>query len=81
MRGITPVESDRQVFLHDMGDFFLRERKNANLTQVELCKIAGISQSYLSKLENGKGGNVPIGTVFLIARALKKSIFLPFRTE
>lgn len=81
MGGITPFEKERQEFLHDIGKFFLHERLLAHLTQAELCKIAGISQSYLSKLENGKGGNIPIVTIFVVAKALNKQLFLPFKIE
>lgn len=78
MTGIPPFEKERQAFLIDLGIFLLSERLKCNFTQAELCKIAGISQSYLSKLENGKGGNVPVGTLFTIAYALNKRLFVDF---
>lgn len=37
----------------DFGSFFRAERKRHNLTQIELSKVIGVSQSRMSKIEQG----------------------------
>lgn len=39
---------------HNFAAYLREIRKGKNLTMVELSKAAGVSQSYLSQLENGK---------------------------
>ncbi|HWK54753.1 MAG TPA: helix-turn-helix transcriptional regulator [Hyphomicrobiales bacterium] len=46
----------------DFGEKLKQLRQEQNLTQPQLAEVVGIEQSYLSKLENGKG--VPSGEVF-----------------
>ena len=57
--------------LSEIGCKIVYYRRLRNVKQIDLAVAAGISQSYLSKIENGKyetGGSI---TIFLkIARAL-----------
>ena len=46
-----------------------RRRWHAGLTLRELARVAGISESQLSRIESGKGGTHP-GTLRRIAEAL-----------
>jgi transcriptional regulator with XRE-family HTH domain len=48
-------------------------RLNANLTLNELAELAGISQGYLSKIENSQNAP-PVSTLLMIARALRVNI-------
>lgn len=45
-------------------------RKIKNMSQQELAKLAGIDQTYISKLENGTSNNPTFGTIEKIAKAL-----------
>ena len=44
------------------------------MTQEQLAEKAGISKSYLSKIEHGKYANLPFTTLLLIAQALEIDI-------
>ena len=44
------------------------------MTQEQLAEKAGISKSYLSKIEHGKYTNLPFTTLLLIAQALEIDI-------
>lgn len=39
-----------------LGEYLKAQRKKQGLTLVELSKKSGVSQPYLSQIENGKGG-------------------------
>ena len=40
--------------MNNLGEFIIKERKQRNLSQVELATKADITKSYLSKIERGK---------------------------
>lgn len=46
-------------------------RSESNLSQQQLAKISGISQSTISDIESGKTPHPRIDTLTLLARALK----------
>lgn len=58
--------------LHFMttGDLIKNRRKALNMTQTELADKANIAQSSISQIENDVSGNVTIGNLRSIAKAL-----------
>ena len=48
------MEKREQQLAYEFGAFFRSERKRNNMSQVELSKILGMSQSRMSKVEQGK---------------------------
>lgn len=46
-------------------------RESKNMTQIELCKLAGISRQTLSELENNANANTTTATLAKIADALQ----------
>lgn len=50
----------------------IREAKN--LTQEELEQRSGISRQTISAIENGKAGNVTVGTLKALANGLETTI-------
>ncbi|HWY98455.1 MAG TPA: helix-turn-helix transcriptional regulator [Bacteroidia bacterium] len=48
-------------------------REGNHLTQAQLSKLSGISQSKLSKIENGSI-QIEASQLFILAKALKKTI-------
>ena len=50
----------------------IREQKN--MTQEELEARSGISRQTISAIENGKAGNVTVGTLRALANGLETSI-------
>ena len=55
----------------------LRSRKEKNLTQKDLSRLAGIAQGDLSRIENGNA-NPSIATLNRIAKALGKELKITF---
>lgn len=51
------------------------ERKRANLSQVELAELSGLSRQNIERIEAGRY-NVTVDTLSLIAKALGKVIAL-----
>lgn len=47
-----------------------RARLSKNISQINLANTLGISQGYLSKLENNTYSNISLGLLFEIASAL-----------
>ena len=47
-----------------------RARLSKNISQINLANTLGISQGYLSKLENNTYSNVSLGLLFQIANVL-----------
>ncbi|MCK9223931.1 MAG: helix-turn-helix domain-containing protein [Candidatus Muirbacterium halophilum] len=68
--------------LPDLGIQIRKIRKDKNLTQEQLCKIANISRPTLSKLENGYFGMISVVKLDAILAALGYEIciesFNPF---
>jgi transcriptional regulator with XRE-family HTH domain len=52
-------------------------RQDANLSQSELAKRVGVSRQQISLLES-QGGNVTVGTLLKIARAVGRDIDVSF---
>jgi transcriptional regulator with XRE-family HTH domain len=48
-------------------------REGAHLTQAQLSKLSGISQSKISKIENGSV-NIEASQLYILSIALKKTI-------
>jgi XRE family transcriptional regulator of biofilm formation len=56
---------------NEIGERIKKRRKEAGLSLSQLADDAGVSKSYLSRLESGAGEMRPSGkTLYLIARAL-----------
>lgn len=53
-----------------MSENVKRLREEKNLSQSELARLSGVSQSYISELEDGKAKNPSIKTLGKIAEAL-----------
>jgi len=51
-----------------------KHRKKRNYTQKDLACLSGLSQSYISELENGKYQNPSMNTVVVLAKTLNTSI-------
>jgi transcriptional regulator with XRE-family HTH domain len=49
-----------------------RERKKANLTQQDLARLSGVSQSFISRLETNRVGDAAFGVLDCLARALRR---------
>jgi transcriptional regulator with XRE-family HTH domain len=49
-----------------------RERKKAKLTQTELARLSGVSQSFISRIESGSVNGAAFEVLDLLARALKR---------
>ena len=65
--------------LLEIGKTIKTLRKEKNLTQGELAKMANISRPTLSKLENGELGKVSIATFITILRILGYDLeIIPF---
>ena len=47
-----------------------QQRELKNLTQQKLAEITGLTQQYISLLENGSPGNPTFSTIALISHAL-----------
>lgn len=58
-----------------LGKNIRAERQNQDLKQIELAKMAGISVSYLSEIENDRT-DPSLKTLMKIAQALKVDISL-----
>ena len=54
-------------------------RQDANLSQGELAKRVGVSRQQISLLE-GQGGNLTLGTLLKVARALGRELDVSFVT-
>lgn len=49
-------------------------REAQNMTQADLAKITGISNTYICQIENGRSNNISLSTLFLIVDALNVDI-------
>ena len=67
---------DELEIIKERADFLLQiveARKAVNLTQIDLSKKTGISQSTIAKIENGKI-NPSLNYIFKILHAMGKTI-------
>lgn len=67
---------DELEIIKERADFLLQiveARKAVNLTQIDLSKKTGISQSTIAKIENGKI-NPSLNNIFKILHAMGKTI-------
>ena len=68
--------ADELEIIKERADFLLQiveARKAVNLTQIDLSKKTGISQSTIAKIENGKI-NPSLNNIFKILHAMGKTI-------
>lgn len=68
--------ADELEIIKERADFLLQiveARKAVNLTQIDLSKKTGISQSTIAKIENGKI-NPSLNNIFKILYAMGKTI-------
>lgn len=68
--------ADELEIIKERADFLLQiveARKAVNLTQIDLSKKTGISQSTIAKIENGKINPI-LNNIFKILHAMGKTI-------
>lgn len=68
--------ADELEIIKERADFLLQiveARKAVNLTQIDLSKKTGISQSTIAKIENGKI-NPSLNNIFKILHAMAKPL-------
>lgn len=65
-----------QTTLVRLGQQVKASRKAQNLTQIELAKRAGTSQSAITRFENGAVGNVTVGFLVRVLDVLTLSTYL-----
>lgn len=63
-----------------IGEALMKARSNANLSQSELSKIAGIDQSDISKIERGVA-NPSVSTLKRLASAMGMELNISFDTK
>jgi predicted transcriptional regulator len=74
------AEYDRLADEFAVLDEFLKARAAAGVTQEELAKRMGTTQSAIARLESGKGKHSPtLATLQKYARALGKELSISFR--
>lgn len=54
-----------------LGRNILLSRRDLNMTQDELASLAGVSRSYIAKIERGRARNLSVELVFVLAEALR----------
>ena len=70
MENMTPEEKQlvRENFLIDFGRYISRKRLNKNISMEDLAEFIGVSQSTLSRYENGKSdmniSNIPLLSLY-----------------
>ena len=67
--------------LHEIGPKIKILRKEKNLTQEKLSKLAGISRVTLGKIEKGTMGNVSLKSVDIILNALSYEFDIIYRND
>lgn len=55
---------------HDVGIKLKKIREEKGLRQIDLAEKAEIRQGHISRIENGLGGNIGIGTIAKLEKAL-----------
>lgn len=60
--------------LRTFGHYIGRKRLELDLSQDEVCKVAGISKASYSDLENGKPQDFKVSTLIGLSKALKVPI-------
>lgn len=74
----VPTQHDIAT-LRMLSGALLNARRHAALTQQELADAAGVSKSWIVRMENSKSPNIEAGKIFLVIRAL--DLTLDLRTE
>lgn len=69
-----------KIFLKRVGKSIRMIRKSKKMKQEELAELCGISQTYISDIENGKR-NITIIKLFDIAEALDVDVEAIFSTN
>ncbi|WP_236985845.1 helix-turn-helix domain-containing protein [Marinagarivorans cellulosilyticus] len=65
----------------NVGIFIRSERKKRGITQEKLAEFAGISEKYLSSIENGKEGNISLGYLVAVGLVLEIELNDWFRQD
>lgn len=73
----APEETESYDLYQEIADMIVAERTRAGLTQCELAKLCGISQSNISKFETG-GSHPSLQTLKKIADGLNKRLLVLF---
>jgi len=64
------IQKERRIFAHNLAE----ARKQADLTQDDLVKITGLTQSFISKVENAEA-NVSLDNANRLAFAVKQPLW------
>ncbi len=59
-----------RIYLMKISDLIKTKRQSFELTQKELAVRSGVTQSMISKLEDGSAENVSVGILRKLAKAL-----------
>ena len=54
----------------ELGRQVQAKRKERDMSQTELCKLAGVSRNYISLIERGEANNISMKVINLLAVAL-----------
>ena len=74
------VSSKARVFtMRDLGDSIRRERRERNLSQIELAQRANVARGAVQKIEEGRG-TVNLDTVLKLLRTLSLDLTIERRT-
>lgn len=68
-RAPAPRDGESDALVSNIGALIRRERQKRDMTMADLCKVARISQAFLSFVERGKS-TPSLGTLSGIAKAL-----------
>jgi transcriptional regulator with XRE-family HTH domain len=58
----------------DIGEKIRQMRENKDISQVQLARLAGISNDYMNKIETGKVTNIGIEVIIAIVESLQVRI-------
>src|SRR5215203_2390495 len=73
MRPVNPLKAHAQPLITELGRNVRSRRAAAGLSQLELARLADISDRFLLKIERGQS-NPSVETLALVARALGCSV-------
>jgi transcriptional regulator with XRE-family HTH domain len=59
--------------METLAEYLDRVMRQKNLDPIELAKRSGLTDSYIGRLRNGKGGNLTVETILKLARGLDVS--------
>lgn len=76
------VEYERELLINAIAKLIVKLRKNKHLTQAELAKKVGTTQSVIARLESGSDTRVPsLDILARIANATHTRINIAFEDE